>query len=674
MNEFKNLFSPIRLGPVEIKNRLYMTSHATNFDIPVPGEDGIFMPSERLLYYYAERAKGEVGLIMHQSEQIHPTADTGRPYAAIYDRRAIPGLSSIADAIHGHDCKIFMQLFHEGLNALNQMTMRPSISASQVPSLRAFGLVPKAMSHEDIKELQESYAVSAENSLEAGYDGVEIHSSHGYLPAQFLSPAYNKRSDEYGGPLRNRIRFLYEIIDLVRERVGHKIAVGVALSADELLPAGLTVRDSITIAHMLTTEKELDFLDVDVGVTPHTMDIMIAPWFLPPGYEIDYITPIKPAVQDTPLLGRVGRLADPYMAESLIASAKLDMVGGARAFIADPEIARKMHEGRLLDIRPCLGCNQFCIGRLSVGNPITCTVNPAVGYEKAWGAGTIKPAGTKKKILVIGAGPSGLEAARVAALRGHQVTIYEAGDEIGGAVRLAKILPGRSDIAAIIGWYENQLRNLGVTIKLRAEVTANQELVDYVLSEEKPDAVVVATGSKYVRDGLNGFSMSSIPGWEREIVSTPEDILEKKVVPGHRVLILDSEGFDAGPGLAEHLALKGHDVEMLTHSHTVALGLEPMLRFGHVHRRLHKAGVKISPHTFIKEIGENFVIAYNIYSNETRTIPADTVIMITSRASSNELYNIIKEKIKDTFLTGDAVAPRLIGYAIRDGHKTGRAV
>jgi len=655
--QFKYLFTPLKIGTLTVRNRIVSTGHGTQL-----AES--HLPSERLAYYHAERAKGGVGLIVMEGTSIHPTNVDGDHMMFGFDERAIPEFKRVADMVHEYGAKIFGQLHHRGIHNYSDHSRLPVLGPSDVPGVLNLE-TPKEMEIEDIEEIIEAYGKTANNFKESGVDGVEIHSAHSYLPMQFLSPLYNKRKDEYGGSLENRMRFLLRVVDHVRKTVGQSFTVGIRISSDELIPGGLTIDDMKIVAKRLEETGKIDFIDVAMG-SHHTYSFIIAPMYVPPGYEVSFTAQIKEVVGLPVFI--VGRVTDPVLAESILAEGKADMVAMTRALIADPELPNKAREGRLDDIRACVGDMQDCVGMLLKGRGIGCIQNPAVSKEKEWGIGTLKPTEKRKRVLVVGGGPAGMEAARVAALRGHEVILYEKEQELGGQVNLAAKLPGREEISQVARWLELQLKKLGVKVILGKEVTP--EVVD----EVKPDAVVVATGAEHVKTGFTGFlpQLQYIPGSEQENVVTPEAILKGQVKAGKKVVILDEDGFIVPLGIAELLASEGSHVEVLTFLTHVG-GYLDFINRGIVYRRVLNLGVKLSPLTYMKEISGNNVVAYNIYTREERRIEGvDTVMLATRRKANNELYEQLKGRVAELYAVGDCVAPRRIGMAIYEGQKIGR--
>ncbi|CAN5196748.1 FAD-dependent oxidoreductase [soil metagenome] len=666
---FPRLFEPISIGAIEIRNRLYMTPHGLGYAIPDPARPGYCIPSDRHIHYYAERAKGGVGLIIQESTVVHPSSEGSAfgyqtaTVAAAFDPATIPHFARVADAVHVHGAKLFMQLWHGGHHADPRWELggprRPLISASSTPAVES-NFVPRAMTVDEIGDVVQGFANSARNAQAAGYDGVEIQAAHSALVEQFLSPFYNQRTDDYGGSPENRLRFAREIVAAVRAAVGSNFAVGVRLNTDELLPGGLTADDFIEIATRLDATGDLDFFDLDIG-TMHTAPLMIAPSFAPALPAEDFIAALRPAIRRAVLLGCPGRMTEPADAERLIAEDKMDMVGAARAYIAEPDFARNAETGRHTESRRCIACNHCLEGILS---GVNCVINPATGREKAWGRGTLKRARQRKRVAVIGGGPAGLEAARVAALCGHDVTLFERLPHLGGALRWASTLPGRDSYGAAISWFADRLAETGVAVKTGTAATGR------MIEDFQPDAIIVATGAAFDATGATGFINTPIPGWDGQHIFTPERYLAERPHITGAAIVLDEDGQAAGAGIAELLADGGATVEIVTRWQLVAPRLQANGQFAFVLARLYAAGVMLSPNTYIKEIGPASVTLFNIFSNEERVLEnVGAVVIAGSRKSNRALIPDLTGIASELKIVGDAQSPRSLFEASYEGHR-----
>jgi len=423
--KFKKLLEPIQIGPFKLRNRV--VSSAT---YSAMAENGLF--TEQPIYYYTEKAKGGVALIITEELAVHPSTALGlyRNVKA-YDSNAIKSFQALSDSIHRYGAYVIGQLWHGGIHVLNKdphgQLIQPAWAVSSIPSVvMSDGYsVPKEMSIEEIHEIQEGYVKSAQNLLKGGFDGVEIHSSHGYLPQQFLSPLYNKRNDKYGGSFENRLRFLLEIIEMLYEVTKNKKILGIRLVGDELFQGGLTLEDTKKIATILDSTEKIDYLNITHGSIQHNVHLNVPPMYYEQGFLVYLAATIKRYVKRAKVFA-VGRITNPIQADEIISRGDADLVVMTRAIIADPELVNKCAEGKLDDIIPCIGCNQACLGHvLNWGIPISCILNPATGREKLWGIGTLLPTIKRKRVLVIGGGPAGCEFSIIAAKRGHDITLIE---------------------------------------------------------------------------------------------------------------------------------------------------------------------------------------------------------------------------------------------------------
>jgi len=663
--EFKFLFTPIKLGSTVVRNRVFVAAHSTGFSEPVDYNRGIFLPSKIHAYYYAERAKGGVGLIIMEAGIVHYSSE-GLVAPHLYDERSIPRLKFIAESVHKYNSKIFGQLYHGGNQATNTRSDLIPLSSSAVPSSKYSYVIPAEMTVDEIHEIVEGFVKSAKHLKQAGLDGAELHGTHGYLIEQFLSLHYNKRSDSYGGSLENRMRFLLEIIDGIRTEVGYDFTLGLRLNADELLDDGLKIEETKQIATKLDQSKKLDFLNVDIGITGRQHHIQIAPLYVSPGHEVEYIAQIKSMVRTIPVLGTPGRCSDPYFADWLIAESKMDMVGMTRAHIADPYIINKTLEGRIEDIRPCIGTNEQCYNRIGNGLPLRCNVNPSVGFEEERPY-EIPLANKRKKVLIIGCGPAGLEATRVCALRGHKVIAIEKNKSIGGQLIHASKLPGRADIGSLIRWYEIQLEKLKVILLLNSEVTC--DLIDDLIETTQAETVIISTGAVYDKTGYTEFTGKGIQGINNIHVFSPEEAIYLTHISGKKAIIFDDEGFEVAPSLAVQLAKNGAKVVLVTRHSSVGQAIFSTLQLPFIYRELSKFKIEIYTNSIIERIERDFVIIKNIYSEDYLEIKnVDFFVPVTYKRSINELYKRFKEKVKQTYVIGDARAPRRLRNAIVEGY------
>jgi 2,4-dienoyl-CoA reductase-like NADH-dependent reductase (Old Yellow Enzyme family)/thioredoxin reductase len=648
------------------------------------------LPGETLAYYCAERAKGGVALIEVSmaivSSEVgqtspdtdahfspinggHPMILTGRWPLRATDPRVVDGYSKLAKLVHEYGGKCFIELASGGTNVGNDKGVSPYPWPSH--PIHVLPFTSQELTDEEIEAQVGSYGVAAGLVRDSGLDGVDLHGTHGALISEFLSPLMNKRNDKWGGSLENRMRFLEEVIKSVREHVGEDIAVGMRLMGDERFEGGHRPEDAAEIARRL--DGKLDWITADQGYSPQQEDWQAVPMYLESGYNLRITNQVKAALTRTKV-GVVGKYVDPTYAESLLASGQADIVAMTRALIADPELPNKAMQGRLSEIRPCIGVLQDCWGRMIRGLPISCTVNPVVSREKDWGLGTTKLAQVGKRVLVIGAGPAGLEVARILAERGHHVVVYEKSRDAGGQALIASKLPGRENIKAIVQWLMEQLKSLGVDVRYGLEVTSDEEIVRYVLEEEKPNVVVIATGSTPIKTGFQPYTMNEVKGWEEPVVCTDQDIWEGNVEVGRNVIIADTLSFVEAPGLAEHLGRQGKRVEVITPLANFAMETNLYNHWDHLLPRVFAAGVKVTPFTWVKSVKGRLVTLYNVYNHEdVREEEVDNLVLITGRLQDDSLYVAFKGKVPETYVIGDArIAGARIGTAMYDAAKLGR--
>lgn len=645
---FRFLLSPLPIGRVTIPNRVSFSAHLTNF-----AEQ--HLPSERHMYYYAERAKGGAGLIITEETSVHPTDQAYEKIIHIYDPKVIPGLRRIADAVHEYDTKIFVQLNHNGQQCDGTLSRLPVWAPSPIPDV-LFREVPKEMEIEDIHKVIEGFAHSAIHVREGRFDGIELQFGHSSLARQFLSPLTNFRFDKYGGGLENRLRFPLEVIATVRKAVGRDYTVGVRLCADEMTPGGLTIDDAKEIASKLEETGDIDFIDLTIG-TFYNLYLVGGSMHTPLGYTIPLAAAIKKVVE-IPVFA-TGRINDPVLAEEVLSKGQADIIGMVRAQICDPELVNKVKQGMVDEIRYCIACNQNCYGRIGINKFLGCVQNPTVGQEKDEGIGTLKHALTKKKVMIVGGGPAGMWTAKIAAMRGHQVEIYEKEAKLGGQVNIAVRGAGREEFGTIIRNEKAQLDKYGVKVFLNREATP--ELVE----EVDPEVLVVATGSFPKRFPL--------PGAEFPYVFNIWEVLKGEALLGDKILLIDYDGHHQATGTAEYLVDQGKTVHMLTPSLFIGAELGPQQDLHLTRQRLLEKGVTFTPDTAVIEIKDKTVYGFNVYSNKKEVFEGyDSIVLAMGNQVNDSLYKACKEKRKDVYRIGDCVAPRKVDMAIYEGYKLGR--
>jgi 2,4-dienoyl-CoA reductase-like NADH-dependent reductase (Old Yellow Enzyme family) len=657
--ELRALFEPISLGSVEVRNRIVMTGHGTGF-----AED--FLPSERHVAYYRERALGGAGLIGMAFPQIHPTSQDvpGEPRA--YDPRIVPGLTKISKAVHEHGARIVMQLGHGGRQGASTFTERALWSPSNVPC--PFNLeMPKEMEPEDIAEIVEAHAIGARHARAGGMDGVEIHSGYGgYLLASFLSPFSNFRDDEYGGSLANRIRIVAQVIAAIRAEVGPDYLVGLNLQGHDFSPGGLVAEDAREIARALAATEGIDYICVKAATyfeANQNVPDMQHPKLI---WE-----PLAAAVKEgvsIPVIA-VGRINEPLDAVGVLNRGHADMVAMTRAQIADPELANKMREGRSDEIRRCIGCNQGCIDRLFKMTTATCVHNPAAGYELELGIGTLRAAESARRVVVVGGGPAGLKAAEIAARRGHQVTLLERRPRLGGQLRLAASVKGRSEIAGVFNHLEDQLERLDVDVRLETDGTTEEVM------SLRPDAVIVASGSAPRRELIGNVAqgLHDTPGLDRADVHDVWDILEHGVEAGRRVLVVDDgEGSWKAISIALQLAGDGHEVHISTPLPHVGAKIGPFSQSKLI-PRLFESGMALHPFASLRAVDDAGATLVE-RGVEIRIETLDSVILAGWHHPVNDVYFGLKEAGTAVERVGDAIACRSMMEAVHEGERAARRI
>lgn len=656
-SSFPHLGAPIQVGPFVLKNRIAVAPHG-----PFYAEKGLL--TQRYVDYEIEKAKGGAGLVIMSfgvANKNGPDVATSMfsGMIATWDKRNIPLFREIVQGIHEHGARVFFQF--------GDSAFRSKMAVSSLPHLgNGLDWSPE-MSKQDIAALMSSYAHCAEVIAEAGLDGIEMH-GHGDFFSDFFSLAINRRDDEYGGCRENRLRFFLEAADVMRGVIGAERVLGARLSVYDLLPGSLPLEEGLEVARLLAASGLLDYLNIDTSVEPQLLEYIIPPMYMEQGYEVYAAEAVKRVVPDLPVF-TAGRIVDPGFAEEVIASGRADVVTMARALIADPEWPNKALQGQVAEIRPCLGDNQECIGRAIQGLPMSCTVNPATGREREWGIGTLQPARAKRRITIVGGGPAGMEAARIAALRGHDVHLIEREPQLGGQVLAAQRLPGRSDIGKFLPWLERQLGKLSVRIDLGVEATVAS------IAAEDPDIVIVATGSDWDKSGLAALNYAPIPGAEQANVFSVTDVMAGADI-GDNVIVLDLTGFVQAPGIAEMLAAGGRRVELVTpYSRVGSATLEFTYQRPFVMGRLAAAGVATRADTSIRAIEGNRVELLDSTTGQVIVRDGiDAVVVVGGRVPQQGLLAALADSGTEYHTIGDCTEPATIGRAFGDAWQVCRTL
>ena len=646
----RHLLSSIPIGYTIAKNRIVSTPHGAAY-----GERGGL--TDRYIRYHEEKAKGGCGTVMmFGSSSIHPTSVNDWAEINNWDDSIIPQFQQMSDAVHRHGALCLSQISYRGRRGHSWYSGTPLWGPSDTREERHREW-PHVMTKGEIREVIDAWAAAAVRLKKGGYDGCDIPFYGGHLIENFLSPLANTRTDEYGGSIENRLRLAHEVLRAVRDAVGRDFIIGVRHSGDHLVPGGLTKEDLLEVARLTDALRIADYWMVS-GSNSETLrfEAMVTPSLYHPHALYAELAAATRSVVKVPVI-LAGRVSTPEQAERVLASGMCDMVGMTRAMIADPEMPKKAMEGRLDDIRTCVGASEGCIGRLRQGKAITCVQNPLIGREAE--LGVITPATRARRVLVIGGGVGGLETARVAALRGHKVTLLEAAPGLGGQVMVAARAPKREDYAAIAHWLVGQVKKAGVEVRLNTPA----DVADVLKLD--PESVVVATGAVP--------RVPPIPGVGLPHVTTASDVLTGQIRPGPRCVVVDEDGHFTAPTTADFLAGKGCTVTIITRYFMVGEDIDEGVR-SDIYQRLFTQGVVVQPMTQAIEMLPGGVRTKHTFSGVETVLEADTVVLAFGGKANDSLFHSLTGKVPELKLIGDAVSPRRIHDALLEGTRVARAL
>jgi 2,4-dienoyl-CoA reductase-like NADH-dependent reductase (Old Yellow Enzyme family)/pyruvate/2-oxoglutarate dehydrogenase complex dihydrolipoamide dehydrogenase (E3) component len=654
---FPHLFQPLQLRHKTLKHRLNFGAHTANMS-----EGGL--PVERHLGYYRERARGGAAMIVVEPAPVHKAGVLTRGNFLAQDDAVIPHFRRITEACHEHGTVMIHQMYHVGAHGDWDNSFEAAWSPSGQPSMHDSDGSHR-MSEGEIAELVECFAQAARRDRESGFDGSEIMAAYNALLEQFWSPYSNRRTDRYGGSFENRMRFSTEVLARIRQLCGEDFIIGMAISVDTTRPEVLSVADQQEILAWHDARGLYDY--VSCGTGSYFDFTKIIPPFI---YEDKLGAPFAEALKQVAKHVKVqaeSHIRTPENADYVIASGQADMVSVVRGQIADPHLANKARDGRPEDIRPCISCNQMCWGRRSRDYWISCLVNPSAGREFLWDGDTFKPAKAGKRVLVVGGGPAGLEVARVAAERGHQVTLAEASEKLGGQFRLAGLQPRRAQILDLLQWYEGQLEKLQVRIRLNSPMDAEE------IRAFGADEVVIATGSSPAGNGFQRGApdVETLPGIDRANVFAVEDVMRREARPGKRVLLLDDVGNWRGGGTAWHLAEKGHEVTIVTPDAFVGREIVRTSADIPLRARLAKLGVKIVAESVVTTWHGDGATIRSLLTGSEQRLAFDTLVLATVNRADNEVAKTLQASGATFKAIGDCLAPRHAPAAIYEGRRLG---
>lgn len=646
---FPHLFAPLQIRGKRLKNRIMSSGHDTS----MPTDN---LVNDQLIAYHRARAEGGVGLIVLQVAGVHDSARYTSHVLMATDDACIDGYRRLAETCHAHGTLVLSQIFHPGREIMESADglLAVAYAPSAVPNER-FRVMPRALDQEMIDEIIQGYADAARRLHQAGLDGVELVASHGYLPAQFINPRVNRRTDGYNGELEQRLRFIREVLGAMRASTDAEFIIGLRISADERDPEGLTEDESLAAVQLL--QGQLDYVHIVAGTSASLGGAVhiVPPMAVEAAYLAREAGTFKAGLS-IPLFV-TGRINQPQEAEAIIAKGQADVCGMTRALICDPQMPNKSERGHSDDVRACIACNQACIGHFHKGLPISCIQHPETGRELLYGQP--KPSARSKRILVVGGGPAGMKAAAVAAQRGHRVTLYEASAQLGGQIQLAQLLPRRSEFGGASTNLQREMQLAGV------EVVRNTRVDRALIERENPDHVIIATGAQpYWPNFERGGELQVVDAWQ---------VLRDEVQLGRSVVVADWRCDWIGPGIAERLVRAGHQVQLAVNGTHCGESL-PLYVRDQMAGELHKLAIPIIPYARLYGCDDSTVYLQHTASGEPMLLEnVDSLVLCQGHQSVDDLGQQLKGLVPFQRI-GDCLAPRTVEEAIHEGLKVAWAL
>jgi 2,4-dienoyl-CoA reductase-like NADH-dependent reductase (Old Yellow Enzyme family) len=651
--QFDRLFSEFSIKNLRLKNRIVFLPHYTAY------AEVTSLPSEVETYYYTERAKGGAGLIVTGNYAVSPLGQMHRTFINASDKRCIPNFSKTVKNCHKYGTKIIGQLSHAGATKVEQ-PRGDCYAPSQVieQSTKSY---TTAIAKDEIRQAVREFETASSTLMESGFDGVEVKVAHDGLLRIFASPYYNHRTDEYGGSFENKMRIIHEVFSAIRETIDNDMVLGVRLSVDEFEDVGFNLDTGVQIAKYMSDHKLVDYISIDAG-TWNTFIMQIPPMTIPLGFG-EYLSAAVKKEVDVPVIA-FGRINDPVQAEQILENGTADLIGMARQLLCDPETPNKSKKGEIDDIRKCIGCEEGCIGQVFLMQPIRCIQNPAAGKEKALGIGTLKKADKPKKVVVVGGGVSGQKFAEIAALRGHNVVLFEKEDILGGQINVLKNIPFRNEFTEVTRYLEFRLKQFdNITIKLSTEADIKG------IKKEKPDAVIVATGAEPLLPE-NIKNNKAVTTW---------DVLENKVDIGKKILVYDPMSNNEGVGIVEYLfeTYENIKVHYITPESDMAMNVKNENK-DILLRRLLRQDLEITPYMALVENDNEKLTFQKAYTDKKYVVKDkefDNFIYSGLMRSVDDLFWKLKEDgIQEVYRLGDAKAPSCVEIAIHSAEALARTV